>query len=243
LSFYSVHTPLISRQDLRAKYAAKAQRFLFSGARFLPEAYREARQVQDHAVYGGMVEAMDLAVGKVLRGLQRLELSGHTIIFLMSDNGGLSTSEGSPTSNAPLRGGKGWMYEGGIREPMIVRAPGVTRAGSACDSPVTSTDFFPTILELTGLPLQPANHIDGQSMLPLLKGGQAARGPIFWHYPHYGNQGGAPTGAVREGPWKLIEWYEDGHLQLFNVDKDISERYNLAATYPRKTKELHQKLR
>ena len=110
--------------------------------------------MQEHAVYGGMVEAMDLAVGKVLDGLKRLGLEENTVVCFMSDNGGLSTSEGHPTSNLPLRGGKGWMYEGGIREPMIVRAPGMTRPGSTCEQPVTSTDFFPTMLQLAGLKLR-----------------------------------------------------------------------------------------
>ena len=144
-----------------------------------------------------MVEAMDAAVGKVLDALDRLELAENTVVFFMSDNGGLSTSEGHPTSNLPLRAGKGWMYEGGIREPMIVRAPGRTKPGSECTNVVTSVDFFPTILELTGTD-QAADGIDGVdgvSMVPLLDGESRKRGPIYWHYPHYGNQA-----AVRAEP-------------------------------------------
>jgi arylsulfatase A-like enzyme len=242
LSFYSVHTPLMARKDLEAKYAEKANRVLFAGPRFLPEGSREARQVQDHAVYGGMVEAMDLAAGKVLGALDRLRLSGRTVVIFMSDNGGLSTSEGSPTSNFPLRAGKGWVYEGGIREPMIVRAPGVTQPGSVCHEPVTSTDFYPTILELAGLPARPRQHLDGVSLVHLLRGQPMRRGPIFWHYPHYGNQGGAPCGAVRDGDFKLIEWYEDGQLELFNLGGDLSEKYNLVKLSPDKTRELHAAL-
>jgi arylsulfatase A-like enzyme len=194
-------------------------------------------------VYGGMVEALDQAAGKVLAALDRLHLTDRTVVVFMSDNGGLSTSEGSPTSNLPLRAGKGWMYEGGIREPLIVRAPGVTRAGTVCNLPVISTDFYPTLLELAGLPAKPKQHLDGVSMVPLLRGQAAKRGPIFWHYPHYGNQGGAPSGAVREGNWKLIEWYEDGRLELFDLAKDIGERYDLARLYPDKVSELHAKLK
>ena len=157
----------------------------------------------------------------------------------MSDNGGLSTSEGHPTSNLPLRAGKGWMYEGGIREPMIVRAPGFTRPGSRSDQPVISTDFYPTILELAGLPPQPDRHLDGTSFVPALKGDQLPERPLFWHYPHYGNQGGTPSGAVRLGQWKLIEWYEQGNLELFNLATDIGEQNDLAQRYPEPVSYTH----
>jgi arylsulfatase A-like enzyme len=147
----------------------------------------------------------------------------------MSDNGGLSTSEGSPTSNLPLRGGKGWIYEGGIREPFLIRAPSVTRAGGVCRVPVVSTDFYPTILELLGLPARPEQHQDGVSLVPLLGGETALPRPaLFWHYPHYSNQGGFPGGAVRMGPWKLIERYEDGRVHLFHLGDDPGERDDLA---------------
>jgi len=164
------------------------------------------------------------------------------VVVFTSDNGGLSTSEGSPTSNAPLRGGKGWLYEGGIREPLIVRMPGVTRSGGVCDTPVTSPDYFPTLLELARLPARPRQHPDGVSFVPLLKGRSLRRGPVFWHYPHYGNQGGAPGGAVRDGDWKLIEWHEDDSVELFNLKNDVSEQINLAPTMPKKAGELRKKL-
>jgi arylsulfatase A-like enzyme len=163
-------------------------------------------------------------------------------VIFMSDNGGLATSKGHPTSNLPLRAGKGWLYEGGIREPMIIRAPGVTPAGSTCDTPVISMDFYPTILELAGLPAEPSQHRDGRSLVPLLKKQPLNRGPLFWHYPHYGNQGGAPAGAVRDGDWKLIEWYEDGSRELFNIREDIAEQHNRAAEMPEKVRELAAKL-
>jgi arylsulfatase A-like enzyme len=243
LSFYSVHTPLMAREDLRKKYEAKAKALPTNGPTWGQERERKVRLVQDHAVYAGMVEAMDQAVGKVLAALDRAGLADRTIVVFMSDNGGLSTSEGHPTSNLPLRAGKGWLYEGGIREPWIVHAPGVTKPGSTCGTPVTSTDFFPTLLDLADLPIQPAQHRDGMSLLPLLKGGQRARGPLFWHYPHYGNQGGAPGGAVRDGDWKLIEWYEDGSLELFNLKNDLGETTNLTAREPDRVKALHEKLK
>ena len=232
LSFYSVHTPLMTTDELERKYAAKAGRLTFSGPRFIREGLRDTRQVQDHAVYAGMVEALDTAVGKVLHALESNGLESKTIIVFMSDNGGLSTSEGSPTANLPLRAGKGWLYEGGIREPMIIRAPGVTSAGSVIHFPVTSTDFYPTLLELAGLRKRPRQHVDGRSLVPLLGGQRLDRVRLFWHYPHYGNQGGAPGTAIREGSWKLIRWHEDGATELYNLANDEGERYDLSELVP-----------
>jgi len=240
LSFYSVHTPLIARDDLIAKYQAKARTIGFAGPRWIMDGFRLARQEQDHAVYAGMVEAMDQAVGRVLRALEENDLADNTVVFLMSDNGGLSTSEGSPTSNLPLRGGKGWMYEGGIREPMIVRGHG--GSGRVEHEPVTSVDFLPTILEMAGLGEPEEPGIDGVSLVPLLDGEEFDRGPLYWHYPHYGNQGGAPSGAIRDGRWKLIEWYEDGKLELFDLESDPGERYDRARQYPQRAAEMRSRL-
>ncbi|MCZ6793572.1 MAG: sulfatase [Planctomycetota bacterium] len=243
LSFYSVHTPLMARKDLKEKYQKKAEGVDPTRTVWGREGERKVRLVQKHAVYGGMVEAMDQAVSKVLEKLRELHLDSQTAVFFMSDNGGLSTSEGHPTSNLPLRGGKGWLYEGGIREPMIIRWPGVTRPGSTCSVPVTSTDFYPTILEIAGLPPRPRQHVDGKSLVPLLKGGGLWRGALFWHYPHYGNQGGSPGVAIREGDWKLIEWYEDGRLELFHLGDDIGERRNLVEKQPGRARQLHERLK
>ncbi|EAQ79277.1 sulfatase [Blastopirellula marina] len=242
LSFYSVHTPLMAREDLKQKYDEIKQRIRFAGPIWGEEGKSKLRLVQEHSVYAGMVEAMDAAVGKVLDALDRLKLTDNTLVIFTSDNGGLSTSEGHPTSNLPLRGGKGWMYEGGIREPLVVRYPGVTSPGSESDALVTSPDFLPTILAVVD---KPGDKIDtdGVSIISALEGKPLDRGPIFWHYPHYGNQGGSPTAAVREGDWKLIEWYEDGKVELFNLADDIGEKQNLADQQPEKRKELHQKLR
>jgi len=242
LSFYSVHTPLMAREDLRKKYAAKAKSLRHDGPAWGQERERRVRFVQDHDVYAGMVDAMDQAVGTVLKKLDELGLTERTIVVFMSDNGGLATSEGHPTSNVPLRAGKGWLYEGGIREPMIIRAPGTAIPGSTCDAPVISTDFYPTLLDLAGLPPRPDQHFDGQSLVPLLRGQSLPSRPLFWHYPHYGNQGGAPAGAVRDGDWKLIEWYEDGKRELFNIREDLSERHDRAADKPELVHELAAKL-
>jgi arylsulfatase A-like enzyme len=242
LSFYSVHTPLMARSDLKEKYQAKAKTVQSAGPTWGQEGRRKVRLVQDHAVYAGMVEAMDQAVGKVLDALEQLQLANDTVVIFMSDNGGLSTSEGHPTSNLPLRAGKGWLYEGGIREPMIIRAPGITKPGSICAEPVISTDFYPTILELGALPSKPDQHVDGVSLVPLLEKRSLAQRPLFWHYPHYGNQGGSPGGAVRLGDYKLIEFYEDNRVELYNLKDDISEKNDLSAKLPQKTEKLHQML-
>jgi arylsulfatase A-like enzyme len=242
LSFYSVHTPLMARQDLQAKYQKRKQDRSLED-QWGQEGQRKVRQVQCHAVYAGMVEAMDQAVGKVLDTLDRLHLAADTAVFFMSDNGGLSTSEGHPTSNLPLRAGKGWLYEGGVREPMIIRWPGVAKGGGTCHEPVTSTDFYPTILDMAGLPLRPQQHCDGLSLVPLLKRtGKLQREAIYWHYPHYGNQGGSPGGAVRAGDWKLIEFYEDMHVELYNLKDDIGEKNDLAARMPDKADQLRKML-
>jgi arylsulfatase A-like enzyme len=240
LPLLAVHIPIGARQDLIDKYQRKQASA--PPVAWGQEGASKLRLVQNHPVYAAMIEQMDAAIGRVLGALERNGLTDNTIVVFTSDNGGLATAESQPTSNLPLRAGKGWLYEGGIREPWIIRVPGVTQAGSTCDTPVISTDFYPTLLELAGLPLLPQQHLDGMSLLPLLKGGELARGPLFWHFPHYGNQGGAPGGAVRDGAWKLIEWYEDGRCELFDLRHDLGEKTNRAADNPDQVKQLRDKL-
>jgi arylsulfatase A-like enzyme len=251
LAFYSVHTPLQGRDDLIAKYKTKRQKLLDADERefgpeeqVLPvEQQRQVRLRQCHAVYAAMVEAMDEQIGRVLDKLEQLGIADDTAVILMSDNGGLSTSEGSPTSNLPLRGGKGWLYEGGIREPYLIRWPGVTKPGSESDVPVISTDFFPTILDMAGLPMKKDLHLDGVSLVPLLKGATSIdRDAIYWHYPHYSNQGGFPGGAIRMGDYKLIERFEDGRVHLYDLQNDIGERQDLASQYPQRVEQMRSKL-
>jgi arylsulfatase A-like enzyme len=241
LAFYTVHIPLQAPKELVAKYQAKAKRLGLEGKpefadeeQVWPDAGpRQVRILQKHATYAAMVETMDTAVGRVLAKLKELGLDENTIVCFTSDNGGLSTSEGSPTSNLPLRGGKGWVYEGGIREPFLVKWPGVTKPGSVCDVPVMSMDFYPTLLEAAGVKRQPDQVVDGVSLVPLLKGGEVLpRKALFWHYPHYSNQGGFPGGAVRMGDWKLVERYEDGRVHLYNLREDEGERRDLAEKEP-----------
>ena len=240
-SFYDVHTPLMAREDLRKKYAGKKQR-LGLAEKWGREGERDVRLAQEHVVYAAMVEAMDLAVGKVLGKLDELGLRENTLVIFTSDNGGLSTGEGCPTSNHPLRAGKGWLYEGGIREPLLVRWPAVVKAGSVVSTPVSSPDVFPTLLEVAGAKPQPGQTLDGASLVPVLRGGALPERALFWHYPHYGNQGGAPGAAIRRGDWKLIEWAEDDRTELFNVVQDIGEQTNLAGKEPQRVAGLRAEL-
>ncbi len=242
LAFYSVHTPLMAREDLRKKYEEKRRR-LGLEARWGREGERDVRLVQEHPVYAAMVEALDLAVGKVLDRLEKLGLREKTLVIFTSDNGGLSTSEGWPTSNLPLRAGKGWLYEGGIRVPLLVRWPGVVRPGSAIDAPVVSIDFLPTILAAAQAPAPAGRKLDGVDLGPVLAGrGELEPRTLFWHYPHYGNQGGAPGAAARRGRWKLIEWYEDCRLELYDLAEDPSESRDLSGSKSDEARSLREAL-
>jgi arylsulfatase A-like enzyme len=258
LSHYAIHIPLEARKELAERYKAKAQRLGLEGKPHFAtdedwprtaagnEKWRQTlktRILQDHAVYAAMIESVDESVGRVMKKLDDLGIADNTIIFFMSDNGGLATAEGQPTCNLPLRGGKGWLYEGGIREPMMVKWPGVVKPGSVCDEPVTSTDFYPTMLEMAGLAPKPQQHKDGESVVPLLKStGRPKRHALYWHYPHYSNQGGKPGGAVRAGDFKLIEFYEDDRVELYNLRADLGEQHDLAGEMPEKAAELRRML-
>jgi arylsulfatase A-like enzyme len=225
-----VHTPIQGRADLVAKYKAKP-----------------VGEHHTNAAYAAMVESVDESVGAVLAKLQELDLSEDTIVVFFSDNGG----HGGATSNHPLRGTKGMLYEGGIREPMIVKWPGVTTAGSTCDQPVIGVDLYPTFLDMTGAAPPENQPFDGVSLVPLLRDPAAAldRAAIFWHFPCYLQGSGdphggpfrtTPAGAVRMGDWKLIEWFETGRLELYNLREDLGETTNLAEDRPDKLQELHQ---
>ncbi len=243
LSFYSVHTPLIGRPDLVQKYENKRANINLQSTIWGNEGKRKLRLVQEHSIYAAMVEAMDQAVGKVLEKLKELNLDRNTVVFFMSDNGGLSTSEGHPTSNLPLRAGKGWLYEGGIREPMIIKWPGVAQSGRVEHAPVISTDFYPTILDMAAIKRKPKQHADGVSLVPLLeKGKPLKRKALYWHYPHYGNQGGTPGAAIRKGDYKLIRFFGTNKIELYNLQADLSESKDLASVIPKKAKALNKRL-
>jgi arylsulfatase A-like enzyme len=245
LSFYSVHTPLMGPKALVEKYKKKAAKI--TGNEFADEEQilpidkkRQVRILQKHAVYAAMVESMDNAVGKVLKSLDDAGVADNTVVIFTSDNGGLSTSEGSPTSNLPLRGGKGWIYEGGIREPWIVRYPGVTKAGTINEQMICSIDLFPTIMKAAGI--DAGVKVDGIDLSPALKGENLERDTLYWHYPHYSNQGGIPGGVIRVGDYKLVERYEDGLVHLYDLKKDIGERNDLASSMPEKVSQMRKKL-
>jgi len=254
MCYYSVHTPIQAKSAKIKKYETKAAALGLDPATALVKGecfpYERCRQqhvmrriVQSDPVYAAMIETLDENIGRLLRVLAEQGIEKDTVVFFTSDNGGLATSEGSPTCNAPLAEGKGWMYEGGTREPLIVAWPGRIRAGAVCDLPVTTPDFYPTILALAGLEPIPEQHQDGVSILPLLREtGRPERDAIFWHYPHYGNQGGTPGSAVRVGDHKLIEFFEDGRLELYNLRADVGETHDLAPEMPRLRERLRQHL-
>jgi len=241
LSFYSVHTPLMAREDLKEKYLQKKKQLGLT-ARWGREGHRDVRLNQEHAVYAGMVEAMDEAVGVVLEKLDALGLSENTLVIVTSDNGGLSTSEGWPTSNDPLRAGKGWIYEGGIRVPLIMRWPQKIKPQTQIATPVSSPDFYATLMEVTATQPDADPLMDGVSLVPLFAGDELAPRSLFWHYPNYGNQGGAPGAAIRSGHWKLIEWMEDQRVELYDLSQDLSEQNDLANSRPEITDRLKQEL-
>jgi arylsulfatase A-like enzyme len=242
LSFYSVHGPVQTTKELWAKYQTKASLLPTPKERFKVDRTMPVRQVQDHPLYAGMVEVTDQAVGHVMDTLDQAGLTDDTIVIFTSDNGGVSSGDAFATSNLPLRGGKGRQWEGGIREPFYIRYPAVTQPETTCDVPVTGADFFPTILELCGLPLRPQQHADGVSLAPLLKGDAIDERPLYWHYPHYGNQGGEPGSIVRMGDWKLIHYFEDGRNELYNLAIDPSEEIDVALSYPVRTAQMWKQL-
>jgi len=246
LSFYSVHGPI---QTSRERWEAFRQKALADGPRqekrFAFDRYLPVRQVQDCPIYAGMIAAMDDAVGIVLETLENLGMEDDTVVIFTSDNGGVSAGDSFSTSCWPLRGGKGRQWEGGIREPYYVKVPGVTQPGSVCDVPVSGIDFYPTLLELAGLECPEAQDVDGVSIVPLLKGDPgddiAAR-DLFWHYPHYGNQGGEPSAIIRHGDWKLIHYFEDGRDELYNLPRDIGEQHDVAIENPGIVQEMRTRL-
>jgi len=196
---------------------------------------------QSNAVYAGLIESVDDSVGRVLQKLEDLKLADHTVVVFTSDNGGLVLNR--ITSNLPLRAGKGSAYEGGVRIPLIIKWPGVTRAGSTNETPVMSADHYPTLLEIAGVKTAPGQIVDGESLVPLLRSfGTLKREALYWHYPHYHPGGATPYSAIREGDFKLIEFYEDNHVELYDLRQDLSERHDLARAQPEKAAALRSKL-
>lgn len=250
LSYYAVHNPMQGKKDLvehftkRADSMGLSKQNAFSREKdwikpSMSDNFRE-RIIQSNPVYAAMVKSVDENIGKLLSRLKELGLEENTIIIFTSDNGGLATSEGSPTCNAPLRAGKGWLYEGGIRVPLIIRYKpyGI---GKEIHTPVCSVDYFPTILEMTGSENEKIKT-DGISIMPIFEEDKMKERPLFWHYPHYSNQGVEPGSAVRLGRYKLIDNFERNRQELYDLETDLSETTDISMKNPEKTKELYDLL-
>jgi arylsulfatase A-like enzyme len=222
MAHYAVHTPIQAKKDLVEKYKAKTP------------------TSQKNPTYAAMIESVDDAVGKIMAVLDELGLTDNTIVFFTGDNGGLLPV----TNNAPLRSGKGYPYEGGIREPVIVHWPKVIKPDATSSEPMTSVDYFPTICEAAGVPLPADRDIDGVSLLSHLKSGGTSklnREALFWHFPHYRGEV-VPYSIIRAGDFKLIKRYEGKTFELFNLKEDISEQTDLSDKRLDKVRELDAKL-
>lgn len=228
---YAVHTPIQGKDSLTARFSQK-----------------EAVDDQDNAAYAAMIASLDESVGRMMEKLETLGLMENTLVVFSSDNGG----HGVITSNTPLRGAKGMMYEGGIRVPLILHWPGQIAPNTTSEVPVISTDFFPTFLEVAGIEKPEGKILDGESLLPIaLQQGSLERESIFWHFPAYlppysaadGIFRTTPVGAIRKGDFKLIEFFEDGQLELYNLREDIGEQNDLSETLPEKREELWNEMK
>jgi arylsulfatase A-like enzyme len=229
LPYYSVHTPLMAKENLKEKYRIK-----------------KGADAEKNEIYAAMVETVDTNIGRLLKSLDELGLSKNTMVVFTSDNGGIR----AVSRQEPLRAGKGSYYEGGIRVPYIVRWPGVIEAGAKNATPIVNMDFFPTFMEIAGVQL-PNKVMDGKNLLPLLKGGELDSRPLMFHFPIYlqaysrkldhGRDSlfrTRPGSIIIDGDWKLHQYFEDGGLELYNLKNDLGERNNLAQTNPEKSEEL-----
>ena len=237
--YYTVHTPIIPDKSKLKKYnqKAKAMGLVDKNTEGIKEHQSVSRGVQSNAAYACMVESMDQNIGRIIATLKKRGMFENTIIVFLSDNGGLSTGTGpnAPTSSLPLRAGKAWVYEGGIRSPLIISYPAGIKPGFKVHEPAVSTDIYPTLLDMAGLPLRPQQHVDGISLKPLFNGKKATLGrkAIYFHYPHYHHINTmGPAGAVRVGDYKLIEIFETGKVELYNLREDIGEQVDLAGEKP-----------
>ena len=234
LPHFAVHIPLQAKEELLALYQKKAES-------------APAELLRKNPSYAAVLHSLDESVGRILQKLDDLKLTENTVVIFTSDNGGLSVKEGPntpATSNAPLRAGKGHLYEGGIRVPLLVRWPGVVKPGRVCSTPVRTEDLFLNLAEIAGAELPKDRELDGVSLLSLLRGQSESlpRECLYWHFPHYSNQGGRPSGAIRCGDWKLIEFFEDGRLELYNLRTDEAEQHNVADKHPQLRDKLHRQL-
>jgi arylsulfatase A-like enzyme len=254
ISHYGVHTPFEAKPELVKKYRKKLKNMRYEKPEYLKDSRwgGTTKMRQDNAVYAAMIESVDQSLAKIMASLSKLGIADNTIIMFSGDNGGLSTRGSTTkrtlaTTNYPLRTGKGWCYEGGIREAFIVKWPGVTKPGTVNEKDIViGTDFYPTMLDIAGLPLRPKDHIDGESFKPALEGKNFKRTvPLFWHSPSARpySTGDYNCSAVREGNYKLIDWYQNNKVELFDLSKDIGENNDLSKSKPEVTTRLLKKLR
>ena len=246
LSFYAPHLPIEAHPRYLGEFEAKARALgLDVGGAFIREGSAHTRTDQTRPDYASMVRAIDANVGRILETLEAAGLAERTVVIFTSDNGGLSTARRptAPTANLGLRAGKGWLYEGGLRVPLIVRVPGQDGRGRVEDAPVSGLDLFPTILEAAGLTIPDGVRIDGRSLLPILRAPDAAaERTLWWHFPHYHASGWQPGAALRRGPWKLVQHYETGRVELFHLGDDPTEAHDRAAELPELARTLLEAL-
>lgn len=244
LSFYAVHSPIQTTEIKWEKYRKKSVEMGIYDNGYKMENRLPIRIVQDNPIYAGLVEQMDDAVGIVLEALEKNGIADKTIIVFTSDNGGVSSGDAFSTSNLPFRGGKGYQWEGGIRVPFFIHIPWI-KGNKIIETPVTNADLYPTLLDLVGLPLKPYQHVDGISLKPLIEGKidqDLRERALYWHYPHYGNQGGEPSSIIRKGDWKLIHYWERGLDELYNIKSDPYEQKDISAINQKISLDLHNML-
>ena len=250
LAHYAVHTPIQPPGNLAKKYEAKREKmFGDSETPTLPAPNDStSRARQDNPDFAAMVENLDENIGRVLKTLDDLKLRENTIVIFTSDNGGLATlvrDRPGPTCNLPWRSGKGWHYEGGIRIPTYISWPGHLKPATS-HVPGYTADFFPTLLELCGLPLMPEKHLDGKSLVKALRGEsdpELTDRPLAWYYPHDHGSGHKPSAAIRRGDWKLIHFFESDQVELYNLAEDPSETTEISKMYPKQVETLLAELK
>ncbi len=228
LCFYAVHAPIQTSEEKWTYYRNKADSMGIAEQGFEMERVLPIRRFQDNPVYAGLIEQVDEGVGLLLHTLEQAGIAENTIVIFTSDNGGVASGDNYSTNSLNLRGGKGYQWEGGTRVPYFVKVPWLTNQETIINTPATGADLFPTLLDLADIPLHPEDHVDGQSLKPLMEGGELTDRALFWHYPHYGNQGGEPHAIVRQGKWKLIHYWEDERSELYDLTIDRDEQFDLS---------------
>ncbi|TXF91238.1 sulfatase [Neolewinella aurantiaca] len=242
LSFYAVHGPLQTSEAQWARFRAKAVEGKPAANGFTMERRLPVRTEQDHPVYAGLLNDMDTAIGIVLDKLEAAGLLDNTIVVFTSDHGGVASGDAYATSNLPLRGGKGYQWEGGLRVPLLLRYPKMEMTGNKLEQAITGADIFPTLLSLAGLPQQPEAHVDGAPFNPSAGKELQETRKLYWHYPHYGNQGGDPSSVMMDGDYKLIHYWENDEDELYDLAKDPAEQTDISGDQPEITKVMRDEL-